>query len=65
MEIHDDGKGFDTQIVQLTLGHGISNMQTRARNVGGDLEITSEPDEGTTILVWMPHVREHQTQEED
>jgi signal transduction histidine kinase len=65
MEIHDDGKGFDTQIVQLTLGHGISNMQTRARNVGGDLELTSEPDEGTTILVWMPHVREHHTQEED
>jgi signal transduction histidine kinase len=65
MEIHDDGQGFDTQIVQLTLGHGISNMQTRARNVGGDLELTSEPDEGTTILVWMPHVREHHTQEED
>jgi signal transduction histidine kinase len=40
-------------------------MQTRARNVGGDLELTSEPDEGTTILVWMPHVREHHTQEED
>lgn len=65
MEIHDDGKGFDTQKVQLTLGHGISNMQTRARNVGGDLELTSEPGEGTTILVWMPHVREHHTQEED
>jgi signal transduction histidine kinase len=64
MEIHDDGKGFDAQKVQLTLGHGISNMQTRARNVGGDLEITSEPGEGTTILVWMPHIREHQSQEE-
>jgi signal transduction histidine kinase len=65
MEIHDDGKGFDTQKVQLTLGHGISNMQTRARNVGGDLELTSEPDEGTTILVWMPHIREPQKQEEE
>ena len=65
MEIHDDGKGFDTQKVQLTLGHGISNMQTRARNVGGDLELTSEPGEGTTILVWMPHIREHQTGEEE
>ena len=65
MEIHDDGKGFDTQKVQLTLGHGISNMQTRARNVGGDLELTSEPGEGTTILVWIPHIREHQTGEEE
>jgi two-component system sensor histidine kinase DevS len=65
MEIHDDGRGFDTTKVQLTLGHGISNMQTRARNVGGDLEITSEPGEGTTILVWMPYVRELETQDED
>jgi len=65
MEIHDDGKGFDTQKVQLTLGHGISNMQTRARNVSGDLELTSEPEEGTTLLVWMPHIREPQLQEEE
>ncbi|QRN82495.1 GAF domain-containing sensor histidine kinase [Chloroflexota bacterium] len=65
MEIHDDGKGFDTQKVQLTLGHGISNMQTRARNVGGDLELTSEPNEGTTVLVWMPHVQEPKKQEEE
>jgi signal transduction histidine kinase len=37
-------------------------MQTRARNVGGDLEITTEPGEGTTILVWMPFVREFDLQ---
>jgi signal transduction histidine kinase len=29
-------------------------MKTRARNAGGDLEITSEPNNGTTILVWVP-----------
>jgi len=58
MEVHDDGRGFDPKKVQLTLGHGISNMQTRARNVGGDLEITTEPGEGTTIMVWMPYAQE-------
>jgi len=58
MEVHDDGRGFDHQKVQLTLGHGISNMQTRARNVGGDLEITTEPGEGTTTMVWMPYVQD-------
>ncbi len=58
MEINDDGKGFDPQEVQLTLGHGISNMQTRVRNVGGDLEISSEPNQGTTIMVWMPYKQE-------
>lgn len=58
MEVHDDGRGFDQSKVQLTLGHGISNMQTRARNVGGDLEITTEPDKGTTILAWVPYIQD-------
>ncbi len=58
MEVHDDGQGFNLQKVQLTLGHGISNMQTRARNVGGDLEITTEPGKDTTIMVWMPYVQD-------
>jgi signal transduction histidine kinase len=38
-------------------------MQTRARNVGGDLEITTEPDDGTTILVWMPYIQDSEPQE--
>ena len=58
MEVHDNGRGFDPQKMQFTLGHGISNMQTRARNVGGDLEITTEPGEGTTIMAWMPYSQE-------
>ena len=60
MEVHDDGRGFDPQKVRFTLGHGISNMQTRARNVGGDLEITTELGEGTTILAWLPYTKENQ-----
>jgi signal transduction histidine kinase len=58
MEVHDDGRGFDPEKIQLTLGHGISNMQTRARNVGGDLEITTDPGRGTTIMAWVPHIRD-------
>ncbi|HZU86931.1 MAG TPA: GAF domain-containing sensor histidine kinase, partial [Anaerolineaceae bacterium] len=54
LEIHDDGRGFELDQARLNLGHGLSNMATRARNVGGDLEITSEIGEGTTILVWVP-----------
>jgi signal transduction histidine kinase len=54
LEMHDDGRGFNLEQVNLTIGHGLANMQTRARNVGGDVEITSEPDKGTTILAWVP-----------
>ena len=56
MEITDDGQGFDLNNTKLTLGHGLANMQTRAQNAGGDLEVTSEPGNGTTILVWVPNI---------
>jgi len=29
-------------------------MHTRAEQAGGELEITSEPGAGTTVLVWVP-----------
>ncbi len=54
LEIMDDGLGFDTSKMSVTLGHGLSNMHVRARKVGGDVEITSYPAEGTTILAWVP-----------
>ena len=56
LEISDDGRGFDQSKVKLTMGHGLSNMQTRAHNVGGDVETTSEPESGTTILAWVPAI---------
>jgi len=58
LEIGDDGYGFDLTTTKLTLGHGLSNMQTRARNAGGELEISTEPGKGTTILVWVPNTNE-------
>jgi signal transduction histidine kinase len=58
LEIHDDGEGFDLPKANISLGHGLANMQTRARGVGGDIEITSEPGEGTTVLAWVPFRRE-------
>ena len=54
LEIQDDGKGFAVEKMTSTIGHGLSNMQTRARSVGGDVEITSNPDEGTAVLAWVP-----------
>ena len=54
LEISDDGRGFDLAKTHMSLGHGLSNMQARARKVGGDVEITSAIDEGTTLLAWVP-----------
>jgi signal transduction histidine kinase len=54
LEVADDGQGFDLRKMSVTLGHGLSNMHVRARKVGGDVEITSAPGEGTTTLAWVP-----------
>ncbi|MBT3320848.1 MAG: GAF domain-containing sensor histidine kinase [Anaerolineae bacterium] len=54
MEIQDNGKGFSLDKMSMTLGHGLSNMHTRIRNAGGEVEIISEQGEGTTILAWLP-----------
>jgi two-component system, NarL family, sensor histidine kinase DevS len=54
LEVADNGKGFDVESTAMTLGHGLSNMRTRAHKVGGDVEISSEPGAGTTVLAWVP-----------
>ena len=54
LEVMDDGGGFDISEASVNLGHGLSNMQTRAHKVGGDVEISSKAGEGTTVLAWVP-----------
>lgn len=54
MEIHDNGKGFDMETMNRNIGHGLANMQTRAQSAGGDVDISSSPGEGTTVLAWVP-----------
>jgi two-component system, NarL family, sensor histidine kinase DevS len=56
LEIHDNGAGFETEKMSMTLGHGLSNMYTRAHHVGGDVEISSAVGEGTSILAWVPRL---------
>ena len=58
MEISDDGNGFNMENMNINIGHGLANMQTRAHSVGGDVDISSLLNEGSTILVWVPrHMR--------
>jgi len=49
--IENDGKGFDKNEIQSEAGQhlGLTIMQERARHIGGELRIESEPDEGTRI----------------
>jgi signal transduction histidine kinase len=54
LEIQDNGRGFEVADVNKMVGHGLANMLTRVHNVGGDLDVSSAPGEGTTILAWVP-----------
>ena len=56
LEVSDNGQGFELEKANKTVGHGLVNMQTRAQNVGGDLDISSTPGEGTSILAWVPRL---------
>ena len=55
MEVQDNGRGFDMENMNTSLGHGLANMQTRARNVGGEVDISSMRNQGTTVLAWVPY----------
>jgi two-component system sensor histidine kinase DevS len=61
MEVRDDGRGFDLGNMNKTIGHGLANMLTRVRNVGGEVDITSAIGEGTTILAWVPRSSGHKS----
>ncbi|MCX7608419.1 MAG: GAF domain-containing sensor histidine kinase [Anaerolineales bacterium] len=54
LEVGDNGRGFDVEAANRQIGHGLANMQTRAAGVGGEIEISSAPGEGTTIFAWVP-----------
>jgi PAS domain S-box-containing protein len=54
IEICDNGVGFDLARAKESGGMGIHNMEQRARQIGGTLEITSHPGSGTQIKVVAP-----------
>ncbi|QSO47109.1 sensor histidine kinase [Alicyclobacillus mengziensis] len=49
-KVQDDGVGFDTTSANIS-GHGLEIMAARARDIGGELSVTSGPM-GTTVSVY-------------
>ncbi len=56
--ICDDGRGLplasENEAAHLRAGLGLAGMQERARLLGGTLDITSQPDQGTVIQARIP-----------
>lgn len=55
-EVRDDGQGFDLDQVVMTRegGFGLRSMQERARLMGGQCTIVSEPGRGTVVQLTLP-----------
>jgi two-component system nitrate/nitrite sensor histidine kinase NarQ len=52
IEVADDGRGFDVAARTAADGHfGLRGMQERARRIGGDLAIESNPGGGTRVIL--------------
>ena len=49
IEIKDDGKGFETENVDV--GNGLLNMKKRMEEIGGNFSINSEIGKGTSVNV--------------
>ncbi len=56
LNVQDDGVGFDPKIVGPH-GHGLGNMASRARKLGGELRIESQPGQGTSISLTVNGAR--------
>ncbi len=54
LELKDDGRGFDLQRVASYAGHGLRNMEERARLLNGEWRVDSAPGAGTRIEVRVP-----------
>ncbi|MBN8694909.1 MAG: hypothetical protein J0L87_00135 [Bacteroidetes bacterium] len=52
LEIIDDGKGFN--ILHSKMGNGLTNMKNRAKNIGGEIHIQSQQNQGTHIQLFIP-----------
>ena len=55
LTVADDGAGFDVEARSVVEGHyGLRGMRERARRIGADIAVQSEPGHGTQVVVTLP-----------
>ena len=55
MEIKDNGKGFDQNLIYKKEGFGLQNIISRAALIGGVGSINSIINQGTTVTIILPY----------
>jgi PAS domain S-box-containing protein len=54
LEVSDNGQGFSEKQITDPRSVGLLGMRERAHILGGELQITSAPDQGTTVTARIP-----------
>ena len=57
VEVRDDGKGFDPACAATRKSFGLLGMRERATVLGGSIDITSVPLQGTVVSLRIPMQR--------
>lgn len=57
ISVEDNGKGFDTAVVETKIKGGLNSLIQRLRNIGASIEIESQPNNGTTIFIHLENSR--------
>jgi signal transduction histidine kinase len=51
--VQDNGTGFDSAAPREG-GHGLANIRARADRLGATVRFTSNPNEGTRVVITLP-----------
>lgn len=54
LEVADDGRGIAPEMLEKPKAFGLKGLQERARTVGGWLDISSRPGQGTSVILSIP-----------
>jgi signal transduction histidine kinase len=54
IRIADDGRGFAPEAAARSRRHGLHNLRARIEQLGGRLEVASEPGRGTAVRILIP-----------
>ena len=54
LHIFDNGKGFDTKLINQSNGLGWKNIKARVSLLSGQLSVLSEPNNGSSVEIHLP-----------
>ncbi len=54
LTVADNGRGFDLARQNMSVGHGLANMRTRAEELQGMFSLQSRPGQGTHLTLTIP-----------